>query len=274
MAKDWKEIKAVKEVADLSYKMWERGWDEANGGNISYILTEEEAAELDYTPGTGRKITLKEGIPDIVRGKYFLVTATMSYFRELRDDLDHLTGIVYMPAEGDDYEVVRGLEGDNRPTSEFGPHLGVHAARLEVDPEQRVVMHNHATHVLAMTHVAPIDEKEFTLCLWRTISESIIFLNDGIGYVPWCVPGNKDIMDKTIESMRTHRFVIWGYHGILTSGKSMHEAFGMLELIDKVCEAWLLAEAAGRKNPGIDDEGLMALCKHMGVTPREGYLNV
>ncbi len=274
MAKDWKEIKAVQEVADLSYKMWDRGWDEANGGNISYILTDEEAAELEYTPGTGRKITLVEGIPDGVRGKYILVTATMSYFRELRDDLDHLIGIVYIPEEGDDYEVVRGLEGNSRPSSEFGSHLGVHAVRLAADPEQRVVMHNHATHVLAMQHVAPIDEKEFTLCLWRMISEGIIMLPDGIGYVPWCVCGNKEIMDKTIESMRTHRVVLWGYHGLLTTGKSMHDAFGLLELIDKICEAWLLAEAAGRKNPGISDEGLMELCEFFGVTPREGYLNV
>lgn len=32
---DWKELKAVKEVADLSFQMYQKGWDEANGGNIT-----------------------------------------------------------------------------------------------------------------------------------------------------------------------------------------------------------------------------------------------
>ena len=29
MKGDWKTLGAVQEVADLTYKMWERGWDEA-----------------------------------------------------------------------------------------------------------------------------------------------------------------------------------------------------------------------------------------------------
>lgn len=88
MAKNWKELTAVKEVADLSYKMWEKGWDEANGGNITYILTDDEAADLNYIPGTGEAVNLMGGVPDAMRGKYVLVTATGSYFRELRDNLE------------------------------------------------------------------------------------------------------------------------------------------------------------------------------------------
>ena len=268
--KDWKSIKTVQEVATLTYAMWERGWDEANGGNISYMLTDEEAESLGYVPGTGRKIEL-EGIPAGVRGKYVLVTATGSHFRELKDDIDHLIGITYIPEEGDYYEIAFGLE-DNRPTSEFDTHLATMAVRLEADPEQRVVMHNHATHVLAMTHVAPIDEKDFTLKLWRVITEAIILFPDGIGYVPWCVCGGKEIAEKTLTKMKDRRIVVWGYHGVFTTGKSMHDAFGLLELVDKCCEVWLTAEACGHRNPGITDEELRVICDTFGITPREGYL--
>lgn len=266
---DWKKIGAVQEVMDLTYKMWDRGWDEANGGNVSYILTDEEAAELAYVPGTGRKIELD--VPDGIRGKYILVTATGSYFREIKDDPEHLLGVTYIPEEGNYYEIAFGLV-DNRPTSEFESHLNTHAIRLAADPEQRVVMHNHATHVLEMTHVGPIDEKELTLDLWRVITEAIILFPDGIGYVPWCVCGTKEIADKTLEKMRDRRIVIWGYHGVFTTGKSMHDAFGLLELVDKCCEVWLAVEASGRNNPGIDDAGLRAAADYFHVTPREGYL--
>ncbi|GMG64430.1 hypothetical protein TEHAL1_19050 [Tetragenococcus halophilus] len=39
-------ITAVKELADLTYTMWQMGWDEKNGGNISYILSQEEIKEI------------------------------------------------------------------------------------------------------------------------------------------------------------------------------------------------------------------------------------
>ena len=270
MATDWKQIGAVKEVQELAYLMWDKNWDEANGGNITYLLTDEEVAELGYTPGDGRKVELE--IPDGVRGKYVLVTATGSYFRELRDDPDHLLGICYIPEEGDYYEIAYGLI-DNKPSSEFPAHLAAHAARLAVDPEQRVVMHNHATHVLAMTHVGPTDEKEFTLALWKLIPEAIVLFPEGVGLVPFMVCGTQEIADATLEKMKDCRFVVWQYHGVFSVGKSLHDAFGLLETVDKVAGVYMDIQKSGKYNGGIDNDGLRALCKRFNLTPRAGYID-
>ena len=272
MAKNWKELTAVKEVADLSYKMWEKGWDEANGGNITYILIDDEAADLNYIPGTGEAVNLMGGVPDAMRGKYVLVTATGSYFRELRDNLDELVGIIYLPEQGDKYERVVGLE-NNRPTSELAAHIQTHAVRLAADPEQRVVMHNHASHVLAMTHCGPTNERDFTVALWRMITEGVVVFPDGIGLVPWCVCGTPEIAAQTNEKMKTRRCVVWQYHGVFTTGKSMHDAFGLLETVDKCAEVWLLSETSGSRNPGIDDQGLKDTAAYFGNTLPEGYLD-
>ena len=269
--RDWKDLPTVREIAEYTYLMWQRGWDEANGGNISVFLTDEEAAQLDYAPGSGRTMPLPT-VPDALRGRFVCVTATGSFFREVRNDLDHLLGICYIPLEGDRYEIARGLEG-SRPTSEFDSHLATHAVRLAADAAQRVVMHNHATHILAMTHAGPQDERAFTLELWRVITEALILFPDGIGYVPWCVCGGPDIAAKTLEKMTDRRIVIWEYHGVFTTGSSMHDAFGLLETVDKCCEAWLLAHACGHVNPGISDEELRRLARDFNVTPRAGYLD-
>lgn len=269
---DWKEVGAVREVADLAFAMWDKGWDEANGGNITCLLTDEEASSLGYAPGSGRRAELMGGIPAAVRGRYVLVTATGSYFRELKDDIDHLLGIIYLPEDGDEYEVVAGLEG-GAPTSELAAHIETHAVRLAVDPEHRVVMHNHATHVLAMTHCGPTDEKEFTVALWRMITEGVVVFPDGIGLVPWCVCGTPEIAAATNEKMRTRRCVIWQYHGVLTTGRSMHDAFGLLETVDKCAEVWLASETAAHRNPGIDDKGLADVAVWFGKTLRKGYVS-
>ena len=49
------------------------------------------------------------------------------------------------------YSCYGGLEDGAVPTSELPSHLMSHMARLEVDPENRNIMHNHATHLLAMS---------------------------------------------------------------------------------------------------------------------------
>lgn len=40
-----------------------------------------------------------------------------------------------------------------------------HIARLSVDPENRIVMHCHATHLLAMIFTHSLEERDFTRTL-------------------------------------------------------------------------------------------------------------
>lgn len=268
---DWIQIGAVQETMKLGYLMWDKNWDEANGGNISYILTDEEVEELGYTPGTGRRIDLK--IPDAVRGKYIMVTATGSYFRELRDFPEKLIGITYIPEEGDYYEIAAGLV-DNRPTSEFPAHLGAHAARLAVDPQHRVVMHNHATNILTMTHCGPTEEKAFTKALWRMIPECINVIPEGVGFIPYMTCGTQEIGDATNEKMKDHKFIVWQWHGVFSAGRSLHDAFGVLETVEKVAGVWVNATIAGRTCEGISDWELQKLLDLWGMTCHPGYLDV
>ena len=39
------ELKVVKEFIDACHQSWLKGWNERNGGNMSYRLKPEEAAE-------------------------------------------------------------------------------------------------------------------------------------------------------------------------------------------------------------------------------------
>ena len=42
MAKNIKEAKFITEIGDVTANMYRLGWDERNGGNISYLLKEED----------------------------------------------------------------------------------------------------------------------------------------------------------------------------------------------------------------------------------------
>ena len=36
----------IYELCHVTYDMWNKGWDEYNGGNVSYRLTKEEASSI------------------------------------------------------------------------------------------------------------------------------------------------------------------------------------------------------------------------------------
>lgn len=57
------------------------------------------------------------------------------------------------------------------------------------DPDYRVVYHAHTTNIIALTFVLPLKDKVFTRELWEMATECPVVFPDGVGVVPWMVPG-------------------------------------------------------------------------------------
>ncbi len=84
-------------------------------------------------------------------GKYFLVTGSGKYFKNVQSDPENNLGILRVAEDAHSVDLLWGYSDGGLPTSELPAHFMGHIARLAVDPENRVVMHCHATHLLAMT---------------------------------------------------------------------------------------------------------------------------
>lgn len=268
------DLLCAQDMCDLTYKMWDKGWDESNGGNISVLLSDEEASSLKQYDSEDVRTYPMHNIPDNVRDRYFLVTATGSYFQYIHELPEELLGVIHIPVKGDFYEIVAGYVKGARPTSEFESHLRSHAERMKHNPDHHVIMHNHAIAILSMSHCGPTNERDFTVALWKIISEAVILFPDGIGFIPWCVCGTEELGIATAAKMADRRIVLWQYHGVLTAGNDMRDAFGLLETVEKAAEAYVRANACPHVNPGIPDEGIQELADAFGVTPRAGYLQL
>ena len=48
----------------------------------------------------------------------------------------------------------------------------------------------------------PLDGKVFTRELWESATECPVVFPDGVGVVPWMVPGGREIAVKTAELMK------------------------------------------------------------------------
>ncbi len=235
----------LKEFCKTASNMYRLGWDERNGGNISYLLKEEEVSEYLDTHRVIRNIPLagiRASSLDVssLAGRYFLVTGTGKYFKNVEDDPETNTGIFRIAKDGTYVELLWGYKDGGRFTSELPAHLLSHMARLQVDPENRVIMHCHPTNILAMSYVHPLDEKSFSHTLWTMSTECVVVYPEGVGVLPWMLCGTDEIGIATAKKMNDFRIVIWTNHGIYGAGKTLDEAFGLIETVEKAATIYNL----------------------------------
>ena len=269
----------VREMCKTASNMYRLGWDERNGGNISYLLKEEEVAEYLNLDNVIRTIPLM-GVNEVdfdaspLEGKIFIVTGTGKYFKNVEDDPETNLGIVRIGKGGKEVELLWGFKDGGRPTSEFPAHMMSHMARLSVDPENRVVMHSHPTNTLAMNFVHELDEKKFTHTLWEMCTECIVVFPEGVGVLPWMLCGTTEIGVATAKKMKEFRLVVWAMHGIYGAGKTLDETFGLIETVEKAAQIYMLTAHLPRINT-IKDEDMLKLLELFKVTNyRKDFLNL
>ena len=271
----------IHELCHVTYDMWNKGWDEYNGGNVSYRLTKDEAESLEtdligtsyaYYSEDRKEVEVLD-VPEHVQGEFILITASGSQFRTLCLQPEVDTGIIQLTPKG--YKVVAGFVTGKRPTSEIFMHILAHAARIKVDPEHRGVIHNHATNIAVYSLLDEVTSESLTLDLWSVLTESIVVFHDGIAVLPWEVPGTQLIGVDTARELATHRLVVWAKHGVLSTGKDYQDCFGLIETADKAAHIALeLKRVSGKsvsENNVLSKADLRKICDVLGVEGK--YLN-
>ncbi len=260
----------LRELCDTTANMYRLGWDERNGGNISYRLKQEEVAPYLDLSRVLRTLPLDFDAGELA-GELFLVTGTTKYFKNVAKCPQNNTGILRVAEGGHTVEILWGYEDGSRPTSELPTHLMNHIVRLRADPDHRVVLHCHPANTVAMTFVHELDDRAFTLTLWRMMTECLVVFPEGVGVLPWMVCGNTEIGAASAEKLRDRRVVIWAAHGIFGAGRDMDEAFGLVETVEKAAEIYNLIGTRPILQ-SITDAELLRLADAFHLVPRAGYL--
>lgn len=271
-----------------------RGWHEANGGNLSYLLADEDVVSLDAwsqeeavlqdarargDADAGIWHELSAPVPGLA-GARILLTASGSHLRNLSHDLSTNAGVIELDDAGRAWRVVWGFAKGGRPSSELETHLAVYArAAQSFDdgsiPQVRVVYHAHCPHVIALSTVIPSSSYAWTRTLWRCMTEGIIVFPQGIAALPWMVPGSPELAEETGKALAAVPACVWAQHGLMARAAGFDEAFGLVETIEKSAGVYLEARAAsGGDEPAylVDDEQLRAICARYGLHPNEEFL--
>lgn len=269
--KNIKEAIFIKEICETTSNMYRLGWDERNGGNISYLLNDEDKLS-DYIDVKNVIRTMPIGfVANSLANRCLIVTGTGKYFKNIESDPEKSLGIIRISADGANAELLWGFSDGGKFTSEFPSHLMSHIERLTVDPQNRVIIHTHPTYTIAMNTICAVDERKFTHKLWQINTECIVVFPDGIGMLPWMVCGTNEIGQATAEKMREYRLVVWSNHGIYGAGTTLDETFGLIETVEKAAQIYMLTEGHKRINL-ISDKQLQSIANAFGVVPKSGIL--
>ena len=260
----------IEEMCSLTSNMYSKGWDERNGGNISYLLTNEEVEPYLDLEEIKRVIPLNFDASGL-KGKIFLVTGTGKYFKNVENDPENNLGIIRISDDGKNAELLWGYSDGGKFTSELPSHLMSHATRLRHNPKNRIILHTHPTNILAMGFVHELDDKKMSHTLWQMCTECIVVFPDGVGVLPWMVCGNDTIGVATAKKFEEFRVVVWGLHGIYGAGESFDEAFGLVETVEKAAELYMKIAHLPRINT-ITDQDLDAVAKAFNIEYRKDFL--
>ena len=231
------ELDFIKGFIRMCNDGFNQGWHERNGGNLSYRIKEEEIKKILPMLNINTEwMEIGTEVPTLAN-EYFLVTGSGKYFRNVILDPETNIAIILIDETGTKYQIQWGLKDGGKPTSELPSHLMNHAIKKEVtNNEHRVIYHGHTTNTIALTFVLPLKAEVFTRELWEMATECPVVFPNGIGMVPWMVPGGKDIAIATSELMKEYDVAIWAHHGMFASGKDFDLTFGLMHTVEKAAE--------------------------------------
>jgi rhamnulose-1-phosphate aldolase len=250
-----------REVSEIAGYLWQKGWAERNAGNIS-VNVSHLITDADYNSDEYPYFEMNTPHPVLSSG-FFLVSGTGKRMRDLARDPLGNTLIINLDAGGNGYRVIgkdKRSTANFMPTSELPTHLGIHHMIAERGSPEKVVIHTHATELVALTQIREYcNEDKLNRLLWGMHPETIVFIPEGVGFVPYETPGTEQIASKTIETLAKHKVALWEKHGVFAIGESVFETFDMIDILAKSARIYFMVTGSGHKPEGLSREQLAVL---------------
>lgn len=248
------------DVSAVAGWLWQRGWAERNAGNISVRLSEEELSSFRENQATVLPLPKR---CETLAGFHFLITATNTRMRDVAARPLETLLLVRISDDGSGYRILSPPgETALRPTSEMPSHLCIHEMLIGKRPAHKVVMHTHVTELIALTQIRELcDGQKLNSILLGMHPEAKVFVPEGVGFVPYILPGTRAIGEATVKALEDHSAALWEKHGLFATGRDPLETFDMIDILAKSASVWFLCRSAGYEPEGMSESQLEELAK-------------
>lgn len=125
----------------------------------------------------------------------------------------------------------RVLDAGPRPSSEIAIHLVSYAER----PDVEAVIHTHPPHAVALS-IAGVD-------LQLPVVPEVVVTIGGTPTTPYATPGTAELPESIRAVVRCSDTLIMRYHGAVTLGANLMDAFKKLDMVEHTARILWLAHA-------------------------------
>ena len=256
-------LKIITDISELGSCLWQKGWAERNAGNISVNITEWLTDELKMKIKSEHslELPLSQSYPALT-GASFLITGTGKRMRDLARDPLHNVLLIQICERGDCLKLFPLCDSEIfiQPTSELPTHLSIHEQLIKTGAKERALVHTHPNELIAITQIRQFcDQDALNKLLWSMHPETIVFIPEGVGFIPYLVPGSDEIAQATLKKFQTHKVIMWEKHGSFAIGINVFEAFDLIDTLAKSAQIYFQCRAAGHKPEGLPDNKLQEL---------------
>ncbi len=244
--------KQVVEVAEVAGYLWQKGWAERNGGNITINITDVVTDEIRGMKAISDKMQIGTTLPNL-KGCYFFCKGTNKRMRDLARWPMENGSVIRICDDCGSYEII--ADQVVLPTSELPAHLSMHNYLIGSGSSYKAAMHTHPIDLVAMTHNPAFLEKDvLTKLLWSMIPETRAFCPRGLGIIPYKLPSSIELAEATVKELADYDVVMWEKHGVCAVGENVMEAFDMVDTLSKSAQIYLTAKSMGFEPTGMADE--------------------
>ena len=241
----------IEKVAEVAGYLWQKGWAERNGGNITVNITAWVDEEIRRMPAIGEVKPIGLVLPHL-KGNYFYCKGTGNRMRDLARRPMENGSVIRILDDCASYVIV--ADKAVNPTSELPSHLAVHNRMKEVGSPYNATVHTHPIELVAMSHHRPFLKKDvLTRLLWSMIPETKAFCPLGLGVVPYELPGSEMLADATLRELEDYDVVLWEKHGVFAKGLDVMDAFDQIDVLVKSADIYVKSRCMGFEPEGMSD---------------------
>ena len=249
----------IEKTAEVAGYLWQNGWAERNGGNITVNITEYVDDEICQMAPISDVLPIGSTLPAL-KGCYFYCKGTGKRMRDLaRWPMDN-GSIIRILDDCASYVII--ADNPVMPTSELPSHLTVHARQIQLGTGYKATVHTHPIELVAMSHnKAFLGKDVLTRILWSMIPETKAFCPLGLGIVPYELPSSNKLAEATLTELEEYDVVMWEKHGVFAKGKDVMDAFDQIDVLSKSAKIYISSRCMGFEPEGMSDAQMQELSR-------------
>jgi rhamnulose-1-phosphate aldolase len=251
--------KEIGKIAEVAGYLWQNGWAERNGGNITVNITDLVDDEIRGLAPISEVKKIGITLPHL-KGGYFFCKGTGKRMRDLaRWPMDN-GSVIRILDDCASYVII--ADNPVNPTSELPSHLAVHDRLIETGSPYKATVHTHPIELIAMSHNPKFLGKDvLTNILWSMIPETKAFCPLGLGMVSYQLPGSNTLAEMTMKELEDYDVVMWEKHGVFAKGLDVMDAFDQIDVLSKSAKIYIDSKAMGFEPTGMTQEQMAEMSK-------------